>query len=94
MAPKNPKRLPPKKLPINIPKDAKVKIIEITPRTFIVPLLVFALIWALVTLWNQNSSEKITYNDKIGLNEIRQNYQSGAYEEIVISGHEVEGRKQ
>ena len=94
MAPKIPKRSTQKKSPINIPKDAKVKIIEITPRTFIIPLLIFALIWALVTLWDQNSSEKITYNDKIGLNEIRQNYQSGAYEEIVISGHEIEGRKQ
>ena len=94
MAPKIPKRSTQKKSPINIPKDAKVKIIEITPRTFIIPLLVFALIWALFTLWDQNSSEKITYNDKIGLNEIRQNYESGAYEEIIVSGHEIEGRKQ
>jgi cell division protease FtsH len=94
MAPKIPRKPAQKKLPLNIPKDAKVKIIEITPRTIIIPLLVFSLIWALLTLWNQNSSEKITYNDKIWLNEIRQNYQSGAYEEIVISGHEVEGRKQ
>lgn len=94
MAPKIPKKPAQKKSPLNIPKDAKVKIIEITPRTFIIPLLVFALVWALFTLWDQNSSEKITYNDKIGLNEIRQNYQSGAYEEIVISGHEIQGRKQ
>jgi cell division protease FtsH len=94
MAPRNQKKPAPKKLPIRIPKDTKVKIIEITPRTFIIPLLAFALIWALITLWDQNSSEKITYNDKIGLNEIRQNYQSGAYEEIVISGHGVEARKQ
>ena len=58
MAPKIPKRSTQKKSPINIPKDAKVKIIEITPRTFIIPLLIFALIWALVTLWDQNSSTK------------------------------------
>ena len=94
MAPKIPKKPIPKKTPLHIPKDAKVKIIEITPRTFIIPLLGIALIWAIVTLWDQNSSEKIIPNDKIGLNEIRQNYQSGTYEEIIISGHEVEGRKQ
>ncbi len=93
MAPKTPKKPTQKKLPLNVPKDAKIKIIEITPRTFIIPLLGFALIWALITLWDQNSSEKITYNDKIGLNEIRQNYQSGSYEEIIISGHEVQARK-
>ena len=94
MAPKHNKKPNSKKSPLHLPKDAKVKIIEITPRTFIIPLLAFALIWALITLWNENSSEKITYNDKMGLNEIRQNYQSGSYEEIVISGHEIEARKQ
>jgi cell division protease FtsH len=94
MAPRNQKKPSPKKLPIRIPKDAKVKIIEIGPRTFIIPLLLTALVWSLYTLWMQNSTEQITYNDKIGLNEIRQNYQSGSYEEIVISGHEIEARKQ
>ena len=94
MAPRNQKKPSPKKLPIRIPKDAKVKIIEIGPRTFIIPLLLSALVWSLYTLWIQNGTEQITYNDKIGLNEIRQNYQSGSYEEIVISGHEIEARKQ
>lgn len=94
MAPKKPL---PKKTPTRIPripKDAQVKVIEIGPRTFIIPLLAIALGWALWTIWSQNSNETITYNDKIGLNEIRQNYQSGSYEEIVISGHEVTARKQ
>lgn len=44
MAPKNTKKPTPKKPNLNIPKDAKVKIIEITPRTFLVPLLIFALL--------------------------------------------------
>ncbi len=94
MAPKHNKKPNSKKIPLHLPKDAKIKIIEITPRTFLIPLLAFALGWSLYTLWMQNSSEQITYNDKIGLNEIRQNYQSGSYEEIVISGHEIEARKQ
>jgi cell division protease FtsH len=92
--PKNPKKPTPKKPIIRLPKDAQVKIIEITPRTFLFPLLGIALIWALYTLWAQSGSETIIYNDKIGVNEIRQNYQSGSYEEIVISGNQVEGRKQ
>ena len=94
MAPKNPKKTTPKKPIPRIPKDAQVKIIEITPRTFLFPLLGIALIWALYTLWAQSSTETITYNDKIGVNEIRVNYQSGSYEEIVISGNQIEGRKQ
>lgn len=95
MAPKNPLKKPTqKKQNPRLPKDPQVKIIEITPRTFLIPLLAIALAWSLWSLWANNSSETIIYNDKIGLNEIRQNYQSGAYEEIVISGHEVEWRKQ
>lgn len=94
MAPKNTKKPLPKKPNIRIPKDAQVKVIEITPRTFLIPILAIALAWSLYSLWMNNSSEKITYNDKIGLNEIRQNYQSGAYEEIVISWNEIEGKKQ
>lgn len=90
MAPKNNKKPNPKKIPIKLPKDAQVKIIEITPRTFLIPILIGALVWSLWSFWNLNSGETVTYNDKIGLNEIRQNYQSGAYEEIIISGHEIE----
>jgi hypothetical protein len=93
--PKNPIKKPtPKKPGIRLPKDAQVKIIEITPRTFLFPLLAIALIWALYTLYMQSGTETITYNDNIGVNEIRSNYQSGSYEEIVIAGNQIEGRKQ
>lgn len=37
--------------------------------------------------------EKIIYNDKIGLNEITANYQSGTYEEILVSGNTIEAKK-
>ena len=94
MAPKNSKKPTPKKPILRLPKDAQVKIIEITPRTFLFPILGIALIWALYTLWAQSGTETVTYNDKIGVNEIRANYQSGSYEEIVISGNQIEGRKQ
>ncbi len=90
MAPKTPKKLNSKKPVLRLPKDAQVKIIEITPRTFLFPLLGIALIWALYTLWAQSGTETISYNDKIGVNEIRVNYQSGSYEEIVISGNQIQ----
>lgn len=92
--PKNPKKTTPKKPIVRLPKDTQVKIIEITPRTFLFPLLAIALIWALYTLYMQSGTETITYNDNIGVNEIRSNYQSGSYEEIVIAGNQIEGRKQ
>lgn len=92
--PKNPKKITPKKPIIRLPKDAQVKIIEITPRTFLYPILSVALIWALYTLYSQSGSETITYNDNIGVNEIRSNYQSGSYEEVIISGNQIQGRKQ
>lgn len=92
MAPKTPKKTTPKKPIPRLPKDAQVKIIEITPRTFLFPLLGIALFWALYTLWTQSGSETITYNDKIGVNEIRANYQSGTYAEIVISGNQIQAK--
>lgn len=95
MAPKKIKKPISKKLPpIRIPKDAQIKIIEITPRTFLIPVIVISLLWALYSMWASRTGEQITYNDKVGINEIRQSYQSGAYEEIVISGHEIQGRRQ
>jgi hypothetical protein len=95
MAPKKIKKPISKKLPpIRIPKDAQIKIIEITPRTFLIPIVIIALLWGLYSMWASRTGEQITYNDKVGLNEIRQNYQSGSYEEIVISGHEIQGRHQ
>ncbi len=38
-------------------------------------------------------TEKITYNDTIGLNQIVQGYNSGSYEEIVVQGTTLEARK-
>jgi hypothetical protein len=63
MAPKKPNKLTQKKPILRIPKDTQVKIIEITPRTFLFPLLGIALFWALYSLWATNSSELITYDD-------------------------------
>jgi cell division protease FtsH len=94
MTPKNPKKPLLKKSPLRIPKDAQVKIIEISPRTFIIPLLLIALGWSLYTLWAANQNpEVIKYNDEKWLNEIRQNYQSGSYAEIVISGRDIEAKE-
>ncbi len=65
MTPKNPKKPLLKKSPLRIPKDAQVKIIEISPRTFIIPLLLIALGWSLYTLWAANQNpEVIKYNDE------------------------------
>lgn len=86
---------PPKKLPKipGLPKDANVKVIEITPRTFLLPLLLVALGWAIYSTWTGYTGENITYNDKVGINEIQTRYQSGSYEEIVISGNKIEAKK-
>jgi cell division protease FtsH len=95
MAPKKIKKPISKKLPpLRIPKDSQIKIIEITPRTFLIPIIIIALLWGLYSMWASRTGEQITYNDKIGLNEIRQSYQSGAYEEVIISGHEIQARHQ
>ncbi|MBC7503539.1 ATP-dependent zinc metalloprotease FtsH [Candidatus Gracilibacteria bacterium] len=91
MAPKKTKKSTQKKPILRIPKDTQVKIIEITPRTFLFPLLGIALFWALYSLWISNSNELVTYDDTKGLNEIRQSYQSGSYAEIVISGNQLKG---
>lgn len=96
MSPKKDKKQTTKKpLPRipGLPKDAKVKVIEITPKTFLLPLLVIAIIWSVWTAWMSSNGEQIKYNDKIGLNEMRQNYQSGAYEQIVVSGNELRAEK-
>jgi len=94
MASKNIKKPTPKKSPIRIPKDVQVKIIEISPRSIFILLLALTLAWSLYWLWNSTGNEVITYNDKIGLNEIRQNYQSGSYEEIMITGDKIEAKNQ
>ncbi len=56
MAPKNSKKPTPKKNSLRIPKDAQVKIIEISPRTFFIPLLVIALGLAMYSLWSSRQS--------------------------------------
>ena len=63
MTPKKTKKPTQKKPILRIPKDTQVKIIEITPRTFLFPLLGIALFWALYTLWTSNSNQLITYDD-------------------------------
>ncbi len=58
--PKTPKKLP--KIP-GMPKDASIKVIEITPKTFLIPVLVITLLWAIYSTWANQTGEKITYND-------------------------------
>lgn len=86
---------PQKKIPNipGLPKDANVKIIEITPKTFLIPLFFLVFSWALYSTWTGHTSEKITYNDTIGLNEIQSRYQSWSYEEIVVKGNKIEAKK-
>lgn len=52
MSPKNQKKTPKKPAPRSpkIPKDAKIKVIEITPRSFLMPLLIVGLIWAIYSV--------------------------------------------
>ncbi len=88
---KTPKKIPPK-VP-GLPKNATVKVIEITPKTFLIPLLVFTILWSLYRTFTGYMGENITYNDTIGLNEITAQYQSGTYEEIVIIGNQIEAKK-
>ncbi len=94
MSPKNTKKPIQKKSPIKTQKDSQVKIIEIWPRSIFIFLLGLTLAWSLYWIWSNSGNEVITYNDKIWLNEIRQNYQSGSYEEIIISGDKVEAKNQ
>ena len=66
MVPKKSKKIISRKAPhIRIPKDAQVKIIEITPRSFLIPMIVLALIWALYSMWSSRAGEETVYNDKI-----------------------------
>jgi cell division protease FtsH len=88
---KTPKKTPPK-VP-GLPKNATVKVIEITPKTFLIPLLVFTIIWSLYRTWTGYMGEEITPNREIGLNEIIAQYQSGSYEEIVVIGNQIEAKK-
>jgi cell division protease FtsH len=95
MAPKNQKtpktpKKPTRKIP-GIPADAKV--IEINMRTVLLAILAIVFVWTSYTSWKSHTSEKLIYNDTIWLNQLLSGYQSGSYEEIVISGHTVEAKK-
>ena len=62
-----------------------MKVYEINFKTLLFPLIIgitaFILFYGINNYFNH---EKITYDDTIGLNQIRSNYASGTYEEIVI----------
>ena len=98
MAVKKPKK-PTQKKPTpqfpKIPKDGSVKVIELNPIRILGYIFFTVLIgYSLLTAWmNYLSPEKITYHDDKGINYIMSLYQSGSYEEIVISGHRIEAKK-
>lgn len=95
MKPKKPEKNQKKQVPKIpwLPKNAQVKVIEITPKHFLIPLLVALVLWTLYKSFGAFWSEKVTYNDTIGLNEIVANYNSGSYEEIVVSGNQISAKK-
>jgi cell division protease FtsH len=76
-----------------IPKDANVKVIQITPKTILIPLLIVAILYALISSFLSWNGEDVKYNDTIGLNEITSNYQSGIYEEIVVRNNTIEAKR-
>ncbi len=83
-----------KKTPIKIPwvpKNANVKIIEITPKTLLFPLVLGLFIYSFYRLFASYAKEEITYVDR-GINEIASLYDSGSYEEVVISGNEISAK--
>ena len=76
-----------------IPPDAKVKIIEITPKTFLGPIIFIFLAWALYSTWMNRAEVRKEYNDTIALNQMVSQYQSGAYEKVILAGNEIEANK-
>jgi len=88
--PKKDKKTP--KIP-GLPPDAKVKVIEITPKTFLWPILLIFLAWALYSTWIGRDGIKKEYNDTIALNQIVTQYNSGAYQEIILAGNQIEAVK-
>jgi cell division protease FtsH len=98
MAPKNTKKpkklLPQRKLPSqNGPKP--VKIIEINLTKVLIGFVLLSLLMPLLFQWygQLTSTEKITRNEKIGLNEITANYASWIYEEIIVAGTDIEAKR-
>lgn len=97
MKPKNTKKLTPKKpLPKipGLPKNADVKVIELNPLRILWYILFAILLgWTFYTTWTQyTATEEITYVDDKWLNQILAGYNSGSYEEIIISWHKVEAK--
>lgn len=96
MADKNPKKSPKKPIPKipKIPKDASVKVIEINPVRILLYIVALGIVaWSLMNAWSRfGTSEQITYVDDKGLNQIVAAYNSGAYEEIVISDNKLEAK--
>jgi ATP-dependent Zn protease len=65
MKPKKPEKNQKKssqKIP-GLPKNAQVKVIEITPKHFLIILVVAVLLWSLYKSLGSFSSEEVTYND-------------------------------
>lgn len=87
---KTQKKLP--KIP-GLPKDANVKVIELSPRMFILPLILVTLLWAIFQTWSSYSSEKVVYHDDIWLNQVAAQYASGVYQEIVVTGNQIQAKK-
>ncbi len=92
MAPKKQKKSPQKNP--HLPKNANVKIIEITPHTFLMPFLFILFLASLYYTWQSFSqTEKITYNDTVGINTIAAQYASGVYDEIIVQGTTIQAKK-
>lgn len=90
---KKPKKPLPKKPNQN---NAQIKIIEISLTKLVIPLM--GIILFIIVLWNFSGSgmfsdEKTQTNDKIGLNQLIAEYNSGSYEEVRVEGTIVYGRK-
>ncbi|GEM_PF-6875950 len=59
---KTEKKIP--KIP-GLPKDANIKVIELSPRMFIFPLILVVLLWAMFQTWVSYNSEKVVYHDDV-----------------------------
>lgn len=73
-----------------LPPDAKIKVIQITPKNIFVFLLVLAIAWVLFNGYKNSQGNK-QYNENIGLNEIIANCND--YQTITISGEKVSAER-
>lgn len=76
-----------------MPEGAKVKVIQITPKTFLYPILIVLIGWMIYNTYSSRGGETIKYNEEVGLNQIVANYSSGIYEEIVVAGNKLDAKK-